>query len=69
MPPPGDKRPATLRRYLRDPVWDFIYAPVSRAVGSSASLLNHVQFLTIRHYLSFVFIALVVLLVVLALWA
>jgi hypothetical protein len=30
--------------------------------------LNHIQFLTIRRYLSFVFIALVVLLVVLALW-
>jgi hypothetical protein len=69
MPLPGDKRPATLRRFLRDPVWDFIYAPVASVVGTSAALLNHVQFLTIRHYLSFVFIALVVLLVVLALWA
>jgi formate hydrogenlyase subunit 3/multisubunit Na+/H+ antiporter MnhD subunit len=69
MPLPGDKRPATLRRFLRDPVWDFIYAPVASVVGTSAALLNHVQFLTIRHYLSFVFVALVVLLVVLALWA
>jgi formate hydrogenlyase subunit 3/multisubunit Na+/H+ antiporter MnhD subunit len=69
MPLPGDKRPATLRRFLRDPVWDFMYAPVASVVGTSAALLNHVQFLTIRHYLSFVFIALVVLLVVLALWA
>ena len=68
MPPPGDPRPATLRRFLRDPVWDFIYAPVANAVGASATLLNHIQFFTIRRYLSFVFIALVVLLVVLALW-
>ncbi len=68
MPPPGDKRPATLRRFLRDPVWDFMYVPVASAVGASATLLNHIQFLTIRRYLSFVFIALVVLLVVLALW-
>jgi formate hydrogenlyase subunit 3/multisubunit Na+/H+ antiporter MnhD subunit len=68
MPPPGDPRPATLRRFLRDPVWDFIYAPIANAVGASATLLNHIQFLTIRRYLSFVFIALVALLVVLALW-
>jgi formate hydrogenlyase subunit 3/multisubunit Na+/H+ antiporter MnhD subunit len=68
MPPPGDPRPAVLRRFLRDPVWGFIYAPVGNIVGASATLLNHVQFLTIRRYLSFVFIALVLLLVVLALW-
>jgi len=68
MPPPGDPRPATLRRFLRDPVWDFMYAPVASAVGAAATLLNHVQFLTIRRYLGFVFIALVLLLVILALW-
>ena len=68
MPPPGDPRPATLRRFLRDPVWDFMYVPIASAVGASATLLNHIQFFTIRRYLSFVFIALVVLLVVLALW-
>jgi formate hydrogenlyase subunit 3/multisubunit Na+/H+ antiporter MnhD subunit len=68
MPPPGDPRPATLRRFLRDPVWDFMYAPIASVVGASATLLNHIQFLTIRRYLSFVFIALIVLLVVLALW-
>jgi formate hydrogenlyase subunit 3/multisubunit Na+/H+ antiporter MnhD subunit len=68
MPPPGDPRPAILRRFLRDPVWDFIYAPIAGIVGASATLLNRVQFLTIRRYLGFVFIALVVLLVVLALW-
>ncbi|MBU6457701.1 MAG: hydrogenase 4 subunit B [Bradyrhizobium sp.] len=68
MPPPGDKRPAVLRRFLRDPVWDFMYAPIASAVGTSATLLNHIQFLTIRRYLSFVFVALVFLLVFLALW-
>jgi hydrogenase-4 component B len=31
-------------------------------------LLNHLQFLTIRRYLGFVFAALVILLLVLALW-
>jgi hypothetical protein len=68
IPPPGDARPATLRRFLRDPIWDFMYAPIASVVGSTATLLNHIQFFTIRRYLSFVFIALVVLLVVLALW-
>lgn len=68
MPPPGDTRPAVLTRYLRDPVWDCIYRPFARALGAAATVLNHVQFLTIRRYLSLVFIALVVLLVVLALW-
>jgi hydrogenase-4 component B len=68
MPPPGDPRPAALRKFLRDPVWDFMYAPIASAVGASATLLNHIQFLTIRRYLNFVFIALVILLVVLALW-
>jgi hypothetical protein len=68
MPPPNDVRPATLRRFLRDPAWDFIYTPIASAVDASATVLNHIQFLTIRRYLSFVFIALVVLLVVLAIW-
>jgi NADH:ubiquinone oxidoreductase subunit 5 (subunit L)/multisubunit Na+/H+ antiporter MnhA subunit len=68
MAPPGDVRPASLRRFLRDPVWDFLYAPVASAVGASATILNRIQFLTIRRYLSFVFVALVILLVVLALW-
>jgi formate hydrogenlyase subunit 3/multisubunit Na+/H+ antiporter MnhD subunit len=68
MPPPGDLRQARLRRFLRDPVWEFMYAPVASAVGTSATVLNRVQFLTIRRYLSLVFITLVILLVVLALW-
>lgn len=68
MPPPNDPRPATLRRFLRDPVWDFMYAPLAFAVGKSATLLNHIQFFTIRRYLSFVFITLVLLLVVLGIW-
>jgi hydrogenase-4 component B len=68
MPPPGNLQPATLRRFLRDPVWDFVYAPLAGVIGATATLLNHIQFLTIRRYLSFVFIALIVLVVVLALW-
>ena len=68
MPPPGAPRPAVLQRYWRDPADYFLYAPVARAVAAVATLLNHVQFLTIRRYLSLVFAALVLLLMVLAAW-
>jgi len=68
MPPPGDLRPAQLSVELRDLVWDTLYAPIAGAVGFAADRLNHLQFLTIRRYLSLVFLALVGLLLVLALW-
>jgi formate hydrogenlyase subunit 3/multisubunit Na+/H+ antiporter MnhD subunit len=68
MPPPGDMRPARLTRQLRDPVWDYVYAPLAGAVAATASLLNGLQFLTIRRYLGLVFTALVLLLLVLAAW-
>jgi formate hydrogenlyase subunit 3/multisubunit Na+/H+ antiporter MnhD subunit len=68
MPPPGDRRPARFHVDVRDLVWDLLYAPVATAVGVLADRLNHVQFLTIRRYLTLVFLALVSLLVVLALW-
>ncbi len=68
MPPPGDRRPARLEVHMRDVVWDSVYAPIDKIVGTSADLLNRVQFLTIRGYLTLVAGALVALLVVLAIW-
>jgi len=68
MPPPGDLRPARLHVHLHDLVWDGIYAQVAGAVGFAADRLNHLQFLTIRRYLTLVFLALVFLLLVLAIW-
>jgi hypothetical protein len=68
MPPPGDASPAVLRIELTDFVWDWLYAPIAHGVGAAAATLNHLQFLTIRRYLSLVFCALVALLLVLALW-
>jgi len=68
MPPPGDVRPAHITRFIRDPVWAFGYAPLGRAVWAAAARFNRLQFLTIRIYLSFVFVTLVLLLAVLALW-
>jgi len=68
MPPPGSVAPARIHRSISDPIWDFIYAPVGRAVAFTAGLLNYLQFLTIRRYLGFVFAALVMLLASLAIW-
>jgi formate hydrogenlyase subunit 3/multisubunit Na+/H+ antiporter MnhD subunit len=68
MPPPGDNRPARFTVELRDLVWDGLYAPVAHGVGIAADRLNHLQFLTIRQFLSLVFAALIVLLLVLAIW-
>jgi formate hydrogenlyase subunit 3/multisubunit Na+/H+ antiporter MnhD subunit len=68
MPPPGSVAPARIHRSISDPIWDFLYAPVGRAVAFTAGLLNYLQFLTIRRYLGFVFAALVLLLASLAIW-
>jgi len=67
MPLPGDTRPARLTVTLRDPAWDAIYAPIGSAVWFAAEKLGHLQFLTIRQFLSLVFAALVGLLFVLML--
>ena len=68
MPPPGDIGPARIEKHIRDPIWDVFYAPVAGAVWYLSQVLNHLQFLTIRRYLGFVFAALVILLLALALW-
>jgi hypothetical protein len=68
MPPPGDTRAATFRVDLHDLVWEYVYAPISGAVAFAADRLNVLQFLTIRRYLTLVFLALVALLLVLAIW-
>jgi hypothetical protein len=68
MPPPGATRPARLTVKMRDPIWDLAYAPVGRFIEDAATRLNVLQFLTIRRYLTLVFSALVVLLLVLAIW-
>jgi hypothetical protein len=45
-----------------------LYAPIGGSVDYCAGVLNRLQFLSIRQYLSLVFIALVGLLLVLAIW-
>jgi hypothetical protein len=68
MPPPGDTRPARLRVELRDLIWDGLYLPIAAGIGFASDRLNYLQFLSIRQFLSLVFGALVLLLLVLAIW-
>lgn len=68
MPPPGATTPARLTVKMRDPIWDTLYAPIAGLIGYACDRLNVLQFLTIRRYLSLVFAALVLLLLVLATW-
>jgi hydrogenase-4 component B len=69
MAPPDDTRPARLKVELHDPIWEWIYAPLAGAIGAVADRLNHLQFLTIRQFLTLVFCTLVILLLVLAVWS
>jgi hypothetical protein len=66
MPPPGDSGPARHSVEQRDLIWDGLYGNIAGAIGYAADRLNYLQFLTIRRYLSLVFLALVILLLVLA---
>jgi formate hydrogenlyase subunit 3/multisubunit Na+/H+ antiporter MnhD subunit len=68
MPPPGDTGAARFRVELRDLIWETGYAPIAGIVGFAADRLNRMQFLTIRRYLSLVFLALIGLLLVLVIW-
>jgi hydrogenase-4 component B len=68
MPPPGSTAPARLTVRIHDLIWEALYAPIASGIGYAADRLNVLQFLTIRSYLSLVFAALVLLLLVLAIW-
>jgi hydrogenase-4 component B len=66
MPPPGSARPARLTVSMHDLVWEALYVPIGKVIAFTTERINILQFLTIRRYLSLVFVALVLLLVVLA---
>jgi formate hydrogenlyase subunit 3/multisubunit Na+/H+ antiporter MnhD subunit len=69
MSPPGDPRPSRLTVTVRDPIWETAYAPISSFISRASEQLNHLQFLTIRRYLSLVFAALIILLLGVAIWS
>ena len=66
MPAPGDTRTARLSVEIKDRIFDYLYAPLARAVESCATGLNILSLLTIQEYLALVFAALVFLLVLVA---
>jgi hypothetical protein len=68
MPPPGAMAPAHFRVRLDDIAWNTLYLPLAEGVRIATDRLNVLQFLTIRRYLSLVFAALIVLLLVIAIW-
>ena len=68
MPSPGAMRAGHFQVRVFDPAWFAIYGPIARSVRSTSIFLNRLQFLTIRSYLSLVFGALIVLLLVVATW-
>ena len=67
MPPPGSSTPARFVVDIHDPIWETLYAPIGKVIGFATERINVLQFLTIRRYLTLVFVALIVLLVVLTL--
>ena len=68
MAAPGDSTASQLRVELHDTVWEVFYAPVIRLIEQSAERLNRLQFLTIRKYLTVVFVALIALLIIVGAW-
>jgi hydrogenase-4 component B len=66
MPSPGEIRAAHFETTIGDPVWRCLYLPIVRLVNFLADRLNVTQFLTIRRYLSLMFGALVLLLLIVA---
>ncbi|WP_413814123.1 hydrogenase 4 subunit B [Mesorhizobium sp. Root172] len=68
VPAPGDTGPARFNLEIHDVIWETLYQPIGKALDFATDHLNHLQFLTIRRYLTLVFLFLIVLLLVLALW-
>ena len=68
MPQPGDQRTASLTVRLHDYMWEILYLAPARAVLILSERLNKLQFLTIRSYLMLMFSALIVLLLIAAVW-
>ena len=58
--------PARLTASIRDPFWRGLYQPVVDWVGWATERSNALQFLTIRRYLTLMFLALAVLLTLVA---
>jgi len=65
---PGEVGAAHFSVSVRDVLWEALYLPIARVVEVVSERANRTQTLTIRQYLGLVFITLVSLLGLLALW-
>lgn len=68
MPAPGDPGAARHHLLVGDPTWNSLYLRIATAVTFVTSKMNRLQFLTIRRYLTLVFLSLILLLLGLMLW-
>jgi formate hydrogenlyase subunit 3/multisubunit Na+/H+ antiporter MnhD subunit len=68
MPKPGDPAAARIQIDLHDTLWEALYLPVIHFVNAVTERVNRLQFLTIRTYLTLVFSALVLLLIIVGVW-
>jgi len=68
MPPPGDLRPARLTVWFTDYVWNWLYAAPAQWLVAVSARLNAIQFLSIRANLMMMFSALIILLLLAAVW-
>lgn len=68
MPRPGETRAARLTLSLQDPVWNTLYRPTGEVVLWAARTVNRVRHMSIRQHLALVYAALILLLMVAALW-
>jgi hydrogenase-4 component B len=67
MPLPGDVRPARMMTTAEDPADALLFRPVGRLREALSELADHMQLLTVRRTLSVMFLALVLLLAIVAL--
>jgi hypothetical protein len=68
MPSPGQVRGAHYAVRVLDPAWRWIYGPLLRRTLRASVWINQMQFQTVRRYLTLVFIGLIALLVLVAIW-
>ena len=66
LPEPGETRPARLSVRWTDPAWALLFDPIAAALGWLTGRANRLQHMTIRRYLTLMFLALVLLLVMVA---
>lgn len=68
MPPPGDMQAARHEGKMTDPAWALLMTPIAQLLNVVTSRTDFLQRLTIRRYLSLVFLWLVFLLIMVVVW-